>query len=87
MHSSQMYTPGPAMSFFTCFWLFPQNEHFSRSESPNLAIRSSFLPLRDSSTGLRWPGRRLGDYHLPLGLMLAISGVIPRPEMISSTTP
>jgi hypothetical protein len=22
MHSSQMYTPGPAMSFFTCFWLF-----------------------------------------------------------------
>src|SRR5579863_4554093 len=31
MHSSQMYTPGPAMSFFTCFWLFPQNEHFSRS--------------------------------------------------------
>src|SRR6266702_6650123 len=31
IHSSQMYTPGPAMSFFTCFWLFPQNEHFSRS--------------------------------------------------------
>ena len=38
MHSSQMYTPGPAMSFLTCFWLFPQNEHFSRSESPNFAI-------------------------------------------------
>jgi hypothetical protein len=33
-----MYTPGPAISFFTCFWLFPQNEHFSRSESPNFAI-------------------------------------------------
>src|SRR5579875_2382312 len=31
MHSSQMYTPGPAISFFTCFWLFPQNEHLSRS--------------------------------------------------------
>src|SRR5260221_14219003 len=31
MHSSQMTTPGPAMSFLTCFWLFPQNEHFSRS--------------------------------------------------------
>src|SRR5579859_6902006 len=31
MHSSQMYTPGPAMSFLTCFWLLPQNEHFSRS--------------------------------------------------------
>src|SRR6476469_8643099 len=38
MHSSQMYTPGPAMSFLTCFWLFPQNEHLSRSPpSPNLA--------------------------------------------------
>ncbi len=31
MHSSQMYTPGPAMSFLTCFWLLPQKEHFSRS--------------------------------------------------------
>src|SRR5215208_485612 len=31
MHSSQMYTPGPAISFLTCFWLFPQNEHLSRS--------------------------------------------------------
>src|SRR5205085_1287781 len=38
MHSSQMYTPGPAMSFFTCFWDLPQNEHFRRSESPNFAI-------------------------------------------------
>src|SRR6476469_4398185 len=38
MHSSQMYTPGPAISFLTCFWLFPQNEHLSRSPpSPNLA--------------------------------------------------
>src|SRR5258705_11514658 len=31
MHSSQIYTPGPAMSFLTCFWLLPQNEHLSRS--------------------------------------------------------
>src|SRR5205807_9507795 len=31
MHSSHMYTPGPAMSFLTCFWLLPQNEHFSKS--------------------------------------------------------
>ena len=46
MHSSQMYTPGPAMSFFTCFWLFPQKEHFSRSDSPNFAIyRCPFAPL------------------------------------------
>src|SRR5215469_5970199 len=34
MHSSQMYTPGPAISFLTCFWLFPQKEHLSRSPSP-----------------------------------------------------
>jgi hypothetical protein len=29
MHSSQMYTPGPAMSFLTWRWLFPQKEHCS----------------------------------------------------------
>src|SRR5215468_578913 len=29
MHSSQMYTVGPAMSLRTSFWLLPQNEHFS----------------------------------------------------------
>src|SRR5437660_50427 len=41
MHSSQMYTPGPAMSFLTCFWLFPQKEHLSRSPpSPMRATRS-----------------------------------------------
>src|SRR5439155_14014789 len=37
MHSSQMYTPGPAMSFLTCFCDLPQKEHFRRSESPNFA--------------------------------------------------
>src|SRR6478736_562569 len=26
MHSSQMYTPWPAMSLRTCSWLFPQKE-------------------------------------------------------------
>ena len=31
------------MSFLTCFWLFPQKEHFSRSESPNFAICLSSL--------------------------------------------
>src|SRR4051812_39295261 len=46
MHSSQMYTPGPAMSFLTCFWLLPQNEHFSRSPpSPNLATSPPLLLL------------------------------------------
>jgi hypothetical protein len=27
MHSSQMYTPWPAISLRTCSWLFPQKEH------------------------------------------------------------
>jgi hypothetical protein len=45
MHSSQMYTPGPAMSFLTCFWLLPQNEHLSRSPlSPMRATRAPFAP-------------------------------------------
>src|SRR6059058_4658554 len=43
MHSSQMYTPGPAMSFLTCFWLFPQNEHFSRSP-PSPMRATQLLP-------------------------------------------
>src|SRR5919107_3961732 len=42
MHSSQMYTPGPAMSFFTCFWLLPQKEHFSRS--PPSPMRATGTP-------------------------------------------
>src|SRR5690606_37069306 len=62
MHSSQIYTPGPAMSFFTCFWLLPQNEHFSRSPpSPMRATQpllktsavpshASFPPPRDPDT-------------------------------------
>src|SRR3989442_5845094 len=31
MHSSQMYTVGPAISFRTSFLLFPQNEHLQGS--------------------------------------------------------
>src|SRR5690349_12569030 len=54
MHSSQMYTPGPAMSFLTCFWLFPQNEHFSKSPpSPMRAmvVVSYFLFASRSGAG------------------------------------
>ncbi len=29
MHSSQMNTDGPAMSFLTSCWLLPQNEQYS----------------------------------------------------------
>src|ERR1700730_8214376 len=43
MHSSQMYTPGPAISFLTCRWDLPQKLHSSCSlESVGLAI--AFLP-------------------------------------------
>lgn len=30
MHSLQMYTAGPAMSFLTSEWLLPQKEHMVR---------------------------------------------------------
>jgi hypothetical protein len=30
IHRSQMYKPGPAISFLTCFWLFPQKEQDRR---------------------------------------------------------
>jgi hypothetical protein len=33
------------MSFLTCFWLFPQKEHFSRSPpSPNFATEALLAP-------------------------------------------
>src|SRR3954447_25621815 len=42
MHSSQMYTPGPAISFLTCRWDFPQKEQRSCSfESVGRAIGCS----------------------------------------------
>src|SRR5690349_24355708 len=57
LHSSQMYTPGPAMSFLTCFCDLPQNEHFSSSPpSPNLATDAppfrSFCSARPDGAGL-----------------------------------
>src|SRR5262245_32595605 len=50
MHSSHMYTPGPAMSFLTCFWLLPQNEHLSRS-APSPMRATAVLPLPLSPVG------------------------------------
>src|SRR6266511_1134828 len=52
MHSSQMYTPGPAISFFTCFCDFPQKEHLSRS--PPSPIRATYgLPALTGRTLVR----------------------------------
>src|SRR5580692_8988087 len=59
MHSSQMYTPGPAMSFFTCFWLFPQNEHFSRSPPSPMRATQFLLYMGPPAPGLGTsPARR-----------------------------
>src|SRR5258708_20224497 len=78
MHSSQMYTPGPAMSFLTCFWLFPQNEHFSRSPpSPNLATTCLPLDGRDSAdAGGRGDRRELavGQEVVDNAVLLALAG-------------
>src|SRR6476659_6421744 len=46
MHSSQMYTPGPAMSFLTCFWLFPQKEHLSRSPPSPIRATGGHPPVQ-----------------------------------------
>src|SRR6266516_5427130 len=64
IHSSQMYTPGPAMSFFTCFCDLPQNEHFSRS--PPSPIRATYvLPASDASVWTHRPDRsKLADRDL-----------------------
>src|ERR1700728_5341506 len=46
MHSSQMYTPGPAISFLTCRCDLPQKLHRSCSlESVGLAISVYHSPL------------------------------------------
>jgi len=55
MQPSQIYALGPAISFLTCFWLFPQNEHErwfpasgtrslyrGRPSAPRLLIRRLF---------------------------------------------
>src|SRR3954453_16648171 len=66
MHSSQMYTPGPGISFFTCRWLLPQKLHSSCSlVSVGRAIRwliprAAWLlgegrGVPDGGRGLRWP--------------------------------
>src|SRR6516165_9158186 len=74
MHSSQMYTPGPAMSFLTCFWLFPQNEHFSRSPpSPNFA--TTRVPSLGGSAD---PGGGRHRSQVSVGQDLVDDPVLPR---------
>src|SRR5215212_6301108 len=73
MHSSQMYTPGPAMSFLTCFWLFPQNEHLSRS--PLSPIRATWLTSSSKGTALLLP-RELA-LSLPSSTPSDLASVVP----------
>src|SRR5438309_1339729 len=52
MHSSQMYTPGPAISFLTCRWLLPQKLQRSCSlPSLALAMQSPFTPKSQFALG------------------------------------
>ena len=44
MHSSQMNTDGPAMSFFTSCWLLPQKEQY-RTFSPEAPFFSAMSVL------------------------------------------
>src|SRR3712207_6043032 len=46
MHSSQMYTPWPAISLRTCSWLFPQKEHRYGTLGPFvLVVELTFVVL------------------------------------------
>src|SRR5579859_2127049 len=74
MHSSQMYTPGPAMSFLTCFCDLPQKEHFTRSlDSPNFA--TSPAPRSGHARGQR-DGRQVsgGDHFVDDAVLLGLVG-------------
>src|SRR6266581_898956 len=51
MHSSQMNTDGPAMSFFTSCWLFPQNEQYNCFSLP--LFLSDIVRLRGHSEASR----------------------------------
>src|SRR5215212_8218107 len=59
MHSSQMYTPCPAISFRTCSWLLPQNEQRYGTLLPLLlpvvltTVRSALRLLRLGELRLR----------------------------------
>src|SRR5574343_1840293 len=64
MHSSQMKTDGPAISFFTACWLFPQNEQYSTFslEEPFLSGMGAALENgRVNDKGIKrapFPGKR-----------------------------
>src|SRR5690242_21094374 len=60
MHSSQMNTDGPAMSFLTSCWLLPQKEQYSSFSPVDFSViaPSSYQILRapNSSSFTLWSG-------------------------------
>src|SRR5437773_11090052 len=58
MHSSQMYTVGPAISFLTSFCALPQNEHVRLAPSRfSIGGIANSQPSADSTTRLYWKPR------------------------------
>src|SRR6478736_4675807 len=84
MHSSQMYTPGPAMSFFTCFCDFPQKEHFSRSPPSPIRATYGLLPSwPDVVPGPVLTATPADHLHQPIATMprrYLVPGVKPTPH-------
>src|SRR5580692_2405421 len=72
MHSSQMYTPGPAISFLTCRWDLPQKLQRSCSlESVGRAMIFCDLLLGRPCPELLVLGDDAVDYAVLLGLLRA----------------
>src|SRR3954453_17950499 len=88
MHSSQMWTPGPAISFLTCRWLLPQKLQSSCSFPSD--ARATFLLLAGDGLGV-YPvrdhvvddavllgflcGEEVVALHVPRDLFVRASGV------------
>src|SRR5450631_4742353 len=66
------------MSFLTCFWLFPQKEHFSRSPpSPNFATGKPLSPwvseVLARAFGRRYRGElSIGEYLVDDAVILGL---------------
>src|SRR4051794_17025828 len=87
MHSSQMYTPGPAMSFLTCFWLFPQNEHLSRSAPSPVRTTGLHHPLVSFPAARRYRPHPSIPHHDALPCPARRAGGAPAPRRRAVTRP
>src|ERR1700733_8767195 len=71
MHSSQMYTPGPAISFLTCRWDLPQKLHRSCSlESVGRAMNPPWSRLGRRSQNRRLMPSVLRDHPIDDSVLL-----------------